>query len=410
DQFQYISGGFSVVGSSGVVKDHHNDASMQGIQIPKNGYIYIYCSNESPVDVFFDNLQVVHTRGPLLEETHYYPFGLTMAGISSKAAGGIENKYKYNGKELQHREFSDGSGIELYDFGARLQDPQLGRWNGVDPLAEQMRRFSPYNYALDNPERFIDKDGMEAEEYEGEYGVRDNTTSAASFKSWKYIKFYPGSAGPAKRFSIKQNSNDDWIHNKTTGRVYWDDNVKKADDVKNPNEEYYGDGSEKKRYVSNAGTVELGKNGDWHIVTNEELENALSAQGNGGDNSTAAMWNNVNTGIGAFDVGQGAKGELINYAAKSSPAINDLKYVKGMKVLGGATFVTSSVISGGLAINYYNNGGTNNSVWMKSALDIGMGYVGFLGPIGFGVSATYFLFDAGGAFQGWGDPLTTPKR
>lgn len=43
-----------MVGSSGVVKDHHNDAGMQGIQIPKNGYIYIYCSNESPVDVFFD--------------------------------------------------------------------------------------------------------------------------------------------------------------------------------------------------------------------------------------------------------------------------------------------------------------------------------------------------------------------
>ncbi|MFZ5978707.1 MAG: hypothetical protein EO766_04100 [Hydrotalea sp. AMD] len=74
-----------MVGSSGVVKDHHNDASMQGIQIPKNGYIYIYCSNESPVDVFFDNVQVVHTRGPILEETHYYPFGLTMAGISSRA-------------------------------------------------------------------------------------------------------------------------------------------------------------------------------------------------------------------------------------------------------------------------------------------------------------------------------------
>ncbi|PZX59399.1 hypothetical protein LX80_02863, partial [Hydrotalea sandarakina] len=45
-----------MVGSSGVVKDHHNDAGMQGIQIPKNGYIYIYCSNESPVDVFFDNV------------------------------------------------------------------------------------------------------------------------------------------------------------------------------------------------------------------------------------------------------------------------------------------------------------------------------------------------------------------
>jgi RHS repeat-associated protein len=166
NQFNYVSG-YNQSGALPVTTPNALTTLATTIKLHHSGYLYIWVSNETQNwMVFFDNLSVEHFAGPMIEEDHYYPYGLMMAGISDKALKTPygQNKYRYNGKELQNQEFGNGTGLELYDYGARMQDPQLGVWHGIDPLAEKNRRWSPYAYAMDNPIRFVDPDGMETED------------------------------------------------------------------------------------------------------------------------------------------------------------------------------------------------------------------------------------------------------
>jgi RHS repeat-associated protein len=178
EQFRVVSSssGFDPVNTSADVLKSHS----QSVSISKNGYLYVYCSNESNQDVFFDNLQVMHTRGPLLETNEFSVWGFTVAGISSTAAGKLENKYKYNGKELQNKEFSDGSGLELYDYGARFYDQQIGRWHRTDNKAELYQNITPYAYAANQPTHAVDPDGNLVIFINGQ-----NLSSGGSYKYWK---------------------------------------------------------------------------------------------------------------------------------------------------------------------------------------------------------------------------------
>lgn len=102
----------------------------------------------------------------IIQEKNYYPFGLTHKGYNtggSPLGNAAAKRYGFGGKELQDENIS-GSILDWYDVSARNYDPALGRWMNIDPLAEQMKRYSPYNYAFDNPLRFTDPDGMAPED------------------------------------------------------------------------------------------------------------------------------------------------------------------------------------------------------------------------------------------------------
>ncbi|CAM3049637.1 hypothetical protein DRF59_16305 [Chryseobacterium flavum] len=114
----------------------------------KNKYIYNYVDHLGNIRLSYFN---DGTATVVLDENNYYPFGLKHEGVNV-LEGNPAYQYKYNGKELQE------SG--MYDYGARMYMPDIGRWGVIDPAAELGRRFSPYNYAFDNPVMFIDPDGM----------------------------------------------------------------------------------------------------------------------------------------------------------------------------------------------------------------------------------------------------------
>lgn len=95
---------------------------------------------------------------PLLQSRQdYYPFGMLMPGSRGFSLGAA-HKYGFNGMERD--DLMKGNG-NSYDFGARLYDTRIGRWQRTDPLEMKYPSHSPYAFAANNPIIFVDPDGNE---------------------------------------------------------------------------------------------------------------------------------------------------------------------------------------------------------------------------------------------------------
>jgi RHS repeat-associated protein len=164
ERFNFIAAADGGVAQQQVAASVTADGSVlaqSNIAAPKNGYAYVYISNQSNLDVFFDNLKVQVVTGNIIEENHYYAYGLKIAAISSKKLGDtyegtLKNNYLYNDKEL----FDDGD-LNWYDYGFRNYDPQIGRFTQLDPLTDDYPLYTPYQYAGCEPIANVDVDGLE---------------------------------------------------------------------------------------------------------------------------------------------------------------------------------------------------------------------------------------------------------
>ncbi|HSU28159.1 MAG TPA: DUF6443 domain-containing protein [Chitinophagaceae bacterium] len=164
ERFNFISaadGGVSQQQVAATVGSSGSTLGLSNIKAPKNGYVFVYVSNQSNQDVYFDNLLAGIVTGNIIEENHYYAYGLKIATISSRKLadaneGNISNNYLYNAKEL-----FDDADLGWYDYGFRSYDPQIGRFAQLDPLTDNYPFLAPYQYASCDPITNIDINGLE---------------------------------------------------------------------------------------------------------------------------------------------------------------------------------------------------------------------------------------------------------
>uniref|UniRef100_UPI00262633CF RHS repeat-associated core domain-containing protein n=1 Tax=Flavobacterium sp. TaxID=239 RepID=UPI00262633CF len=97
------------------------------------------------------NLNGTISTNEILEENHYYPFGLKHSYTNTAVS---DYKYKYNGKEYQ-----DELGLNMYDYGNRNYDPAIGRFHNLDKFSEKYYDMTPYHYTKNNPIFFVEVKG-----------------------------------------------------------------------------------------------------------------------------------------------------------------------------------------------------------------------------------------------------------
>lgn len=141
---------------SSVAETNHEELTLS-INVPIDGYLFTYVSNESSLDtdVYFDDFSVTHTsNAAVMQADDYYPFGLPIAGNKVEDNYAKENRFLYQGKEWQTQ-----LALNLYDFHARQYDPATGRFTGVDPQAGAMAGWTPYHGMGNNPLLHTDPSG-----------------------------------------------------------------------------------------------------------------------------------------------------------------------------------------------------------------------------------------------------------
>lgn len=169
--YVFITGGFkqitTVAKETGTDIAHERIFNTSPITITQPGYVYIYLSNESttPVEVFFDEFKVTHTKSPVIQQDDYYPFGLTYNSFTRENS--LQNEVRFQGQENV-----DDLGLNWDSFKWRNHQSDIGRFFNVDPLTDKYVYNSPYAFSEN---RVVN--GRELEGLEWVQSISDNAVT-----------------------------------------------------------------------------------------------------------------------------------------------------------------------------------------------------------------------------------------
>ena len=174
---------------------------------------------------------VFEEGGGVVQEDHYYPFGLKLAGLVNSSTS-EPHQFTYNGKELE-----DDHDLWWYHYGVRYYDPQVARWHAIDPADEF---HTPYAYVGNDPVNFIDPDGAQADHWDNDCGCFAPGAITVTEERWQWdvenaggrwsVWFYEFTNRPLYHITdgylggpVGDINRYEYIYNKTTGeylRVY----------------------------------------------------------------------------------------------------------------------------------------------------------------------------------------------
>ena len=240
------------------------EGSKLRIKINKNG-----SDNGIATHYYVDDAKIIRKDITVREEKSYYPFGLAHRGYNNQVTG-THYPYTFNGKEEQQE-----LDLNWIDYGWRNYDASLGRWMNMDPLAELMRKHSPYNYALNNPVYYVDIAGL------------------SPYKSAGLMDYY---------------------QNPGTGEVFYDPNVHGPDDVPD-GATYIGP-----TYTDPTTGTFWDENGQPHTQTQRLDEVVVTGKSKSGDGITTdglRVW-----GVGGRGANSSAAGGIVTGIDRGSGSVS----------------------------------------------------------------------------------------